>query len=297
MADMQTRLVRVRPPLQELRIMQSLSYTRIRELPQQDPLLHALPHCGPDTLQSLMFVGEILTTSAAFAYLCARKTLLSITVTMVAVPSDVIDRALKQLERMDGCVPFANLRTLELETDWNGVALLAGSGLPSARELALRINDFDGTVRLGALAPCLANTSLRTLRITLVASAQLTGGDILAALQRLGYGNTSQLRLFSLRDTRYRPQPIDAFGDSHFTALAAALPLLKELNLEVDFGEGLTPAAFRIVGKHCRQLRTLRLSQRVDLHELSWRAEATSTTQLPLFPQLQYLRVRSPRQG
>jgi hypothetical protein len=172
---------------------------------------------------------------------------------------------------------------MNIRTDWQGVTLLAKSGLPSLRELTLCVHDRRGADPTTTLA------FLRQLCVlTLVlpdSYGRLTGAHILSAVQSL-----SHLRELTIEGGGYQLK-VAAFGDEHLLALTAAMPHLESLSLDYDCN--VTPAAIRIAGENCRQWRMLALHQRVDLDELGRSLWAPTLSQVSLFPELRRLRLTS----
>jgi hypothetical protein len=102
----------------------------------------------------------------------------------------------------------------------------------------------------------------------------------------------SHLRELSLTD-RYRHAPLfSGFDAADFAALVASVPQIETLRLCGDCNA--FPAAVRLAGEHCRQLRELTLHQRLVFDELARASPEAAHRQWPLFPNLRRLSLDIP---
>jgi hypothetical protein len=143
---------------------------------------------------------------------------------------------------------------------------------PSLTNLRIIVPGSECAAMFAALPTLLS--ALTELSITFAATAVVLTDNDLYAMQQL-----RSLRSLSISGAVLTPAT--ALTDSGFGAMTECLPDLQYLKIDLGLSSlGLTGAALRFVGEHCRRLESLAMRGTWDLS--CWR----DTRQMPLFPRL-----------
>ncbi len=244
---------------------------------------------------------EMLTVSTLWYHACGSDLLIYLAAhpRLAALADLYVTTA--RLHRLLRCVPqpFRMLRHLKAEITANGLPLLVAA-TPSVVEMTLEItadNDMDiGDTYAPAvylLRPLAALRHLQRLRLTFAAHTTLCAADVAASLEQLPPRQLRELRICSQvpitcdEDREYPLHISEGYTNGDFARLLARQPRLVCLHFMAR-SPSMSPAAYRIVGEACRQLRELGLSQKCRLSAME------GARVQPLFPQLQSVESREP---